>query len=126
MRSFLYVQARNLRAVVVSTPSSVKSFMLKFLEICHNLNRQRNLALEKTEKKAVQRIFTISNIRSLLGLGAGKTFSTGSEIFLSINTINFNMHLSINLNVDLFQASYLKKKLFLSASKRDLRNESLS
>lgn len=71
------LQARNLRAVVVSTPSSVKSFMLKFLEICHNLNRQRNLALEKNEKKVLQRVFTVSNIRSLLGLGNGKTLSTG-------------------------------------------------
>ncbi|CAM9179352.1 unnamed protein product, partial [Ectocarpus fasciculatus] len=33
--------ARYLRAVVVSTPSAVKSFMLKFLELCHILDGQK-------------------------------------------------------------------------------------
>ena len=39
--------ARQLRAVVVSTPSAVKSFILKFLELSHNLNRQKNIVEEK-------------------------------------------------------------------------------
>jgi hypothetical protein len=41
--------ARNLRAVVASTPTSVKSFILKYLEICHILDQQNNLAAEKIE-----------------------------------------------------------------------------
>jgi hypothetical protein len=55
--------ARNLRAIVVSSPSSVKSFMLKFIEICHNLSRQNNLVLEKKEKKSVAKF----SLRALLG-----------------------------------------------------------
>lgn len=43
--------ARYLRAVVVSTPSAVKSFMLKFLELCHILDGQKNLLNEIQEKK---------------------------------------------------------------------------
>ena len=65
--------ARNLRAVVVSTPSSVKAFMLKFLEICHNLNRQKNIQSENREAAAVRRF----SIRSLLGLGNRVTASSG-------------------------------------------------
>ncbi len=42
--------ARNLRAVVASTPSAVKSFILKYLEICHILDLQHNLSNEKQEK----------------------------------------------------------------------------
>lgn len=67
--------ARNLRAVVVSTPSSVKSFMLKFLEICHNLSRQKNALLEQKEKKANQSTF--SQVRALLGLSGKKTLTAG-------------------------------------------------
>jgi hypothetical protein len=55
--------ARNLRAIVVSSPSSVKSFMLKFIEICHNLNRQSRLVTEKKEKRYVARF----SLRALLG-----------------------------------------------------------
>jgi hypothetical protein len=44
--------ARNLRAVVVASPSSVKAFMLKFIEIIHNLNRQKNLTVESVETSA--------------------------------------------------------------------------
>ena len=58
--------AQKLRAVVVAAPSSVKSFMLKFIEICHNLNRQKNLVREEKEKKAVQKRFSL---RRLLGFG---------------------------------------------------------
>jgi hypothetical protein len=40
------LSARSLRAIIVANPSSVKSFMLKFIEICHNLNRQKHLGKE--------------------------------------------------------------------------------
>jgi hypothetical protein len=60
--------ARNLRAIVVSSPSSVKSFMLKFIEICHNLNRQRNLGLEKTERSIIKKPRSI--VKRLLGIRA--------------------------------------------------------
>jgi hypothetical protein len=69
--------ARNLRAVVVSTPSSVKSFMLKFLEICHNLSRHKNLQLEKVDRGKAEKIFSIKRVRNLLGLGFGYTMSSG-------------------------------------------------
>jgi Protein of unknown function (DUF3638) len=55
--------ARNLRAIVVSSPSSIKSFMLKFVEICHNLSRQKSLLLEKKEKRSLARF----SLRALLG-----------------------------------------------------------
>lgn len=69
--------ARNLRAVVVSTPSSVKSFMLKFLEICHNLSRHKDLQLERKVITSAESIFTLKKLRSLLGLGNRKTLSAG-------------------------------------------------
>jgi hypothetical protein len=69
--------ARNLRAVVVSTPSAVKSFMLKFLEICHNLSRHKNLQLEKVDRGKAESIFSVRKIRNLLGLGYGYTVSSG-------------------------------------------------
>lgn len=69
--------ARNLRAVVVSTPSSVKSFMLKFLEICHNLSRHKDLQLEKHTIKQAEAFFTLKKLRSLLGLGNRQTLSSG-------------------------------------------------
>ena len=50
---------------MVSAPSSIKSFMLKFIEICHTLSRQRHLALEKEEKEMVRK--PRSMIRRLLG-----------------------------------------------------------
>lgn len=58
--------ARNLRAIVVSSPSSIKSFMLKFIEICHNLSRQRHLALEKTERKVLKKPKSL--VKRLLGI----------------------------------------------------------
>ena len=57
--------ARNLRAVVVSTPSAVKSFVLKFLEIRHMLEMQNNLEAEKLEK-----IENRSRFSRLLGFGS--------------------------------------------------------
>lgn len=63
--------ARATRAVIVSTPSAVKSFMLKFLELCHNLGRQKSLLIEKKEKKAQDHgLHLVSKVRSLLGMGA--------------------------------------------------------
>ena len=67
--------ARHLRAVVVASPASVKSFMLKFIEICHNLNRQKHLRREISEKKAAEDGFSL---RRLLGLGERRTESSGS------------------------------------------------
>ena len=63
--------ARNLRAIVVSSPSSIKSFMLKFIEICHNLSRQKSLILEKKEKRSAARF----SIRALLGFSDGASNS---------------------------------------------------
>ena len=76
--------ARNLRAVVVSTPSSIKAFMLKFIETCHNLNRQQSIESENTEVMAEYKRFTI---RNLLGMGPRRTPSTG---MLSIEEIRSN------------------------------------
>lgn len=56
--------ARNLRAVVVSTPTAVKSFVLKYMEICHILDKQSNLAIEQSERGPTSR----STLSSLLGL----------------------------------------------------------
>ena len=58
--------ARNLRAIVVSSPSSIKSFMLKFIEICHNLSRQRHLALETKERSIIKRPKSL--VKRLLGI----------------------------------------------------------
>lgn len=69
--------ARFNRAVIVATPSSIKSFTLKFLELCHNLERQKNLLLEKKEKDAMVSFFSFSKVRGLLGLGSSTTFSSG-------------------------------------------------
>jgi hypothetical protein len=69
--------ARVMRSVIVANPSSLKSFMLKFLELSHNLERQKNLMLEKKEKRSFNLIQTLSKMRSLLGLGYGKTASSG-------------------------------------------------
>lgn len=67
--------ARHLRAVVVASPSSVKSFMLKFIEICHNLNRQKHLRRELSEKRSAEQVFSL---RRLLGMGERRTESSGS------------------------------------------------
>jgi hypothetical protein len=69
---FKLLTARNQRAVVVSTPASVKSFMLKFIEICHNLNRQKNMVAEENELQANVNTWSISH---LLGIGSRKNFS---------------------------------------------------
>lgn len=69
--------ARATRAVIVSTPSSIKSFMLKFLELCHNLSRQKSLQLERKEKKAIDATKLMSRVRSLLGMGARFNPSAG-------------------------------------------------
>lgn len=69
--------ARFTRAIIVTTPSAVKSFMLKFLELCHNLGRQQSLTLEKREKKAIESFFSLSKVRSLLGLGSHIGMSAG-------------------------------------------------
>ncbi len=69
--------ARYNRAVIVATPSSIKSFTLKFMELCHNLERQKNLVLEKKEKDASQSFFSLSRVRGLLGLGSSRTSSSG-------------------------------------------------
>lgn len=48
---------------MVSTPSAVKSFVLKYMEICHILDKQSNLAIERSE-----RVSTRSTLSTLLGL----------------------------------------------------------
>lgn len=48
--------ARHLRAVVVSTPTCVKSFMLKFIEICHLLKRQKDHVQEQRETIAITKL----------------------------------------------------------------------
>ena len=58
--------ARNLRAIVVSSPSSIKSFMLKFVEICHNLSRQKSLILEKNERSTIKKPKSL--VKRLLGM----------------------------------------------------------
>ena len=67
--------ARHLRAVVVSTPSAVKSFMLKFIEICHNLNRQKYLL---DESKEMDKAHKSHWVRRLLGLQSKKSSSCGA------------------------------------------------
>jgi hypothetical protein len=76
--------ARATRAVVVSTPSAVKSFLLKFLELCHNLARQKSLQLERREKKAVESLQLLSKVRGLLGMGARLNPSAGEMSFEQI------------------------------------------
>ncbi len=62
--------AREMRSVVVTSPSSVKSFVLKFIEICHNLNRQKHLKDEKRFVK-VKKSFR-NKISQFLGLSRPK------------------------------------------------------
>jgi hypothetical protein len=61
--------AKNLRAVVVASPTSIKSFMLKFIEICHYLNRQQYIIDEqRAVKSQQQQIKTrFKNIKSFFG-----------------------------------------------------------
>ena len=51
--------------------------MLKFLEICHNLSRHKNLQLEKEDRGKAEKLFSIKRVRHLLGLGYGYTMSSG-------------------------------------------------
>jgi hypothetical protein len=85
--------ARLMRSVIVAHPSSVKSFMLKFLELSHNLERQKNLVLEKREKKTYSFLQSLSKMRNLLGLGLGRTASSGEmtkdEIVASRNQLQY-------------------------------------
>ena len=64
--------ARNLRAVVVASPTAIKSFMLKFIEICHILNRQQYIVDEmkvvSTQKSKQKSRFR--SISSFSGLGS--------------------------------------------------------
>lgn len=66
--------ARYLRAVVVSTPPAIKSFMLKFIEICHNLNRlcdQENEQIEagKVNRSTLSSLIKIATSRLALSRG---------------------------------------------------------
>lgn len=58
--------ARSLRAIVVASPSSIKSFTLKFIEICHILNRQKHISQEM--KQTVETNWGVK-LRYLLGMG---------------------------------------------------------
>ena len=51
---------------MVATPSSVKSFMLKFLELAHKLNGQKSLADERSLTKPKRNIK--SSLAKLLGI----------------------------------------------------------
>jgi len=77
--------ARYLRAVVVATPSAVKSFMLKFLEICHNLNRQKNIAAEQSLKRRSS-ISKVS-IATMLGLFRKPALSAGELTLDDMNNL---------------------------------------
>jgi hypothetical protein len=85
--------ARYNRAVIVSTPSSIKSFMLKFLELCHNLERQKNLMLEKKEKEAINSFFSLSKVRGLLGISSSTTFSSGELTLDDIHNARIQLQL---------------------------------
>ena len=58
--------------------------MLKFLEIGHNLSRQKSLLAERQETLAAESRFSMSVIRNLLGLGQR---NTGSSVALSAGEI---------------------------------------
>jgi hypothetical protein len=64
--------ARTLRAVLVSSPSSIKSFTLKFIEICHILNRHKHISAEQKQRAEVDWAL---RLRHLLGLGDGSSDS---------------------------------------------------
>jgi hypothetical protein len=77
--------ARNLRAVVVASPTSVKSFMLKFIEICHNLNRQQYILEEmKIAKHKVKE----KRFKSMAHFFGSVRKSSASEGLLTNDEIN--------------------------------------
>lgn len=65
--------ARILRAVVVAAPSSIKSFTLKFIEICHILNRHKHMADEL--KQHIDSDWGLK-LRHLLGMGIRTSYSS--------------------------------------------------
>lgn len=73
--------ARQLRAVVVSSPTAVKSFMLKFIEICHNLNRQQYILEEiqalETHKQNIEKKKFKLGLKKLFGFGNKSKFTEG-------------------------------------------------
>ena len=79
------LSARSLRAVVVANPSSIKSFMLKFVEICHNLNRQKHLGKEIEMADSVFKPAS-SLFRRILGETINYTSSTIS-FSLTLNAL---------------------------------------
>lgn len=50
--------ARHMRAILVTTPPYLKSFILKFVEICHNLNRVSDMKNEKLESRNTKNILS--------------------------------------------------------------------
>ena len=65
--------ARSLRAVVVAPPSAIKSFTLKFLEICHILNQNKHMSAELQQH--IDNDWGLK-LRHLLGLGVSTSYST--------------------------------------------------
>ena len=51
--------ARETRSVVVTTPTAIKSFALKFVEICHTLDGA-SIPAEKTKKSGFKALFGLS------------------------------------------------------------------
>ena len=73
--------ARQLRAVVVSSPTAVKSFMLKFIEICHSLNRQQYImeeikAVETHKIEKEKKKFNLG-LKRMFGFGRKNKFTEG-------------------------------------------------
>lgn len=54
------VKARASKAVVCSTPTGVKSFQLKFMEILHKLDEFKALSLPPSRAVAPHRTITVS------------------------------------------------------------------
>jgi hypothetical protein len=58
--------ARFSRAAMVTTPTALKSFMLKFLEILHLLDEQKNLSREQLERQQLSRGGMLTAMRGFL------------------------------------------------------------
>ena len=86
--------ARSLRAVVVSSPSSIKSFMLKFLEICHILNRHKHVT---EELKQHLQIDWGLKIRHLLGLGIRTAGSTRNMAIEEVNDLKEQAKICVDI-----------------------------
>ena len=72
--------ARNLRAVVVASPTAIKSFMLKFIEICHILNRQQYI-VDEMKVVSTQKSKQKSRFRSISSFfGFGKRSPTNGAL----------------------------------------------